>query len=278
MIKKHAELNSNQEKLIQKLLPGPFTLILKSKHKVSSLLESEKGTLGVRLPDSEFVTTLVKQFGKPLTATSANLSGRSAHYSIDSLLNELPESKRRLIDLIIDAGKLPKNKPSTVVDLTSPQLKIVRQGDIVSGDKKIARFILQKSFDFPQNKPLIFIIKGELGVGKTIFVKGIGEYFAITNIVSPTYVIYYEYKIKQVHLKGVNVKNKLVHIDLYDIQDPEEFKHLGLEKYLEKGNVLCFEWGEKAGEIMNELKSKGQIVYVDMKYVAKNKREIAVTE
>ena len=78
------------------------------------------------------------------------------------------------------------------------------------------------------------------------------------------------------HPEGVFFKNKLIHIDLYNIQDPEELQHLGLEKYLKKENLLCFEWGEKAGEIINSLKNKGKIIYVKMKYVDEKTREIQV--
>ena len=121
---------------------------------------------------------------------------------------------------------------------------------------------------------MIFIIEGEMGVGKTVFVKGIGEQLGIKNIISPTFVIYYEYGIKISNIK--HQISKMIHVDLYNIQDKQEFKHLGLEKYLIPGNILCFEWGEKAGEIFNMLKKKGKIVYVKMKYINEKKREIVV--
>ncbi|MBI4226078.1 threonylcarbamoyl-AMP synthase [Candidatus Roizmanbacteria bacterium] len=278
-------IKKQQLRSVKELLPGPFTVILPSKHKVSPLLESEKGTLGVRIPDYQFIKQLVKKFGKPVTATSANLSGRPAHYSVHSLLNELPKKKKRLIDLIIDAGVLSRNKPSTVVDLTDAKIKILRRGDIVFKDeetyisksptqtKKIAQFIFRKIIkrrDSLLQKPLIFIIQGELGVGKTVFVKGIGEYLGIKNIISPTFVVYYEY------ISLYRYIDMLTHVDLYNVQDPEEFKNLGLGKYLKSGNLLCFEWGEKAGEILDLLKEEGKIVYVKMRYVDEKTREIQI--
>ena len=102
-----------------------------------------------------------------------------------------------------------------------------------------------------------------MGVGKTIFVKGLGESLGIKNIISPTFVIYYEY-------------GNFYHFDLYQIEDKEEFKHLGVEKLLKPGNILCFEWGEKAGEIIDLLKSRGEIVYVKMRYVNEVEREIKI--
>src|SRR3989344_2949152 len=288
MLEENVFLTKDRLSLLKEVLPGPFTVVLPSKHNVIKLLESEKGSLGIRIPDYRFITELAKKFARPISATSANLSGRSPHYSVQSLLHEMPENKKKLIDLVIDAGKLPRNKPSTIVDLTTPKIKILRQGEIVFKEKKIyisksetqtkkiAQYILRKISRGLQKKPLILIIEGNLGVGKTIFVKGIADILGINNIVSPTFVIYYEYSVSA-HPQGVFFKNKLIHIDLYNIQDPEEFKHLGLEKYLEKGNILCFEWGEKAGEIMDTLKSRGKIVYVKMKYVNKKTRELKIS-
>ena len=276
MLNKQVITDHRQTQILEELLPGPFTVILESHHLVSLLLESEKGTLGVRIPLYPLIEKLVNQFGKPITATSANLSGRSSHYSVQTLLKELPESKKKLIDLIVDAGKLPRNK-------NQAPLRPPAQSDVLFLDKKtyfshspeqtkkIARFILQKIVGNKKlEKPLIFIIKGELGVGKTIFVKGMGEFLGIPDIISPTFVVYYEYA--SIH----RFIDTFVHVDLYNVQDPEEFKHLRLEKYLEKGNAVCFEWGEKAGEIMNKLKDKGRIIYVEMKYVNEKEREIKI--
>lgn len=273
-IDQYVEINEDQKKTIREILPGPFTLILPSKHTVNKILESESGTLGIRVPMYRLIEELVSQFRKPITATSANLSGRSPHYSIRSLLNELTIKQKQLVDLIIDAGTLPKNKPSTVVDLSKSNIKIIRQGDgnffnstifkskTPEETKNIAKKIFKKNFK-KNNQPIIFIIEGEMGVGKTVFVKGIGEQLGINNIISPTFVIYYEYK-------------NFYHFDLYQILDKEEFKYLGIENFLLPGNILCFEWGEKTGEIIKLLKSKGKIIYVKMKYVNDKEREIII--
>jgi L-threonylcarbamoyladenylate synthase len=278
------KINEKQQKIIKEILPGPFTIILPSKHKVVNLLESEKKSLGIRIPMYRYIEVLINKYNKPITATSANIAGRPAHYSINTLLDELSDKQKKLIDLIVDAGKLSRNKPSTVVDLTQPEIKILRQGDMdflktqtflsKSADetKNIAKKIFkQKSNDF--KKPLIFIIEGELGVGKTVFIKGIGEILGINNIISPTFVIYYEYKVGTVHELSLRY---LYHFDLYQIEDKEEFKHLGIEEFLKTGNILCFEWGEKAGEIFDLLKDRGNIVYVRMRYVNEEEREIMI--
>ncbi len=61
MLKEYVEVNNKQEMILNQLLHGPFTIILKSKHKVCQLIESEKGTLGVRLPAYPLIVQLVKK-------------------------------------------------------------------------------------------------------------------------------------------------------------------------------------------------------------------------
>ncbi|MBI5127657.1 threonylcarbamoyl-AMP synthase [Candidatus Roizmanbacteria bacterium] len=273
MLKNLVVINNIQEKRLKEILPGSFTVVLKSRGKVSFLLESEKKTLGVRLIKYKFVNSLLKSFGKPTTATSANLTNRPSHYSIESLQKELPKKKLDMIDLIVDAGKLPRNKPSTVVDMTEADVKIIRKGDVDfsnsqvfnSGSPQETKKMARKIFsDFKKTKkPLAFIIEGELGVGKTVFVKGAAESLGINNIVSPTFVIYYEY-------------GNFYHFDLYQIEDKNEFKYLEIDRLLKPGNILFFEWGEKAGEIYNLLKSKAIVIYVKMEYINEKKRKITI--
>lgn len=272
-----AKVGKKQEDILKTILPGPFTVILDSRHKANRLLESEAGTIGVRIPDYKPVNGLAREFKKPITATSANRSGRSPHYSIDFLLKDLTANQKKQIDLVVDAGPLPRNKPSTVVDLTETKIKVLRQGDVeVSPSKRlvstspeetktIARNLLKnKLLRRADKKPLVFIIEGELGVGKTIFVKGLGEALGIKKIVSPTFVVYYEY-------------GNFYHFDLYQIKEKEEFKYLGIEKILKPGKILCFEWGEKVGEIYGLLKDSAKIVYVKMRYIDEKKREILIS-
>jgi len=282
MLAKYVDVKKNQWGLVKKLLPGPFTLVLPSKNRVCSLLESEKKSLGVRIPKFEFINQIVNKFGKPVTATSANLSGRLPHYQLSTFIKELSQEKQKLIDLVVDAGKLPRNKPSTVVDLSSQKLKILRQGDVAFKNvdtfissspgqtKRKAQSFIKKILKEKVNKPIVFILKGELGVGKTVFVSGLAGYLGITNIVSPSFVVYYEYSVKKT---GVN---NFIHVDLYNVEEEEEFRYLGLDKYLEPGNILCFEWGEKAGEIIDLLKDRAKITYVKMRYIDENKREIVI--
>jgi L-threonylcarbamoyladenylate synthase len=278
-------IRKSQKKVINSLLPGAYTVVLPSRHRVDKRLESEKGTLGIRYPRFEPINYLVSLFKRPVTATSANISGRPPCHSIEAFLNQLSKKKTALIDLIVDQGKLPPNKPSTVVDLSGDDIRILRLGDVAfsktktyvsfseSETKNIAKNILHLFLSEKkiEKKPLIFIIEGDLGAGKTIFVKGLASDLGIVDIISPSFVIYYEYQVD----KNLPVK-KLIHADLYHLQESEEFKYLNLERYLKPGNLLCIEWGEKIGQLYEHLKEKGEIVYIKIEYLDEKKRKLTV--
>jgi len=274
----------DHEALLKSLLPGPFTIILPSKNKVCSLLESERNTLGVRLTTSAWIQDVVHSYGKPLTATSANISGRSPHYEPHGFMKALSKEKRSMIDFVEDGGVLSRNKPSTIIDLTGSSLTLLRQGDILplskqsfnsssaQETKKIATYVIEKHILNLNKKPLVFILKGEMGVGKTVFAQGLGEYLGAEKIVSPTYVIYYEYPVNK------NNIHMFLHADLYNIDEPEEFSHLGFEDYLKSGTVLCIEWGERMGPLFKTIKERAHVVAIEMNYKTEKEREIIINE
>lgn len=281
MIEKVAELSTKNKQMLEKLLPGCFTIALPSKHILDTKLESEKETLGVRIPDYLPVINLVNAYGSPLTATSANLSGDAPHYSIESLFNTLSEKKKSLLGAVVDAGKLPRNKPSTVIDLSEKEVTVLRVGDtllkedqtVVTKSETETKTLAQHLVDNYQKstKPVVFILKGDLGSGKTVFTKGIADHFAIEDVVSPTFVISYEYDIS-----NDETFKKLIHFDLYNIQDEEEFKHLGIKKMLEQGNLLVFEWGEKLGPVFDSFKEKAEVVFIELEHRSATERQLVI--
>lgn len=274
----------NHKTVLQSLLPGPFTIVLPSKHAVSSLLESERGTLGVRLPQFPLITELVTLFGKPLTATSANVSGKHPHYEPDGFMHELSTTKRTLIDYVLSNGKLPHNKPSTIVDLSGTEPRLLRRGDIIplatttyqtttEGEtRKVAQYLAKKYSDQTLDKPLIFILQGDMGAGKTVFAKGIGDVLGVADVISPTYVIYYEYPTR--HKK----RTLFIHADLFNVEETAEFSHLGLDTYFKKPNVICIEWGNKAGALFEDMKKKGKVIDIEIAYTSEKERSLTVNE
>lgn len=123
-IENYAYVTSRDWKIIHSFMPGKITLILNKKENVSKQMTSNKETIGIRIPDDEFVLSLLKKTG-PLLVTSANMSGSINTTSVEEVLNQL-EGK---IPLIVE-GKSGSHKASTVVDLSKDKIKILREGDI----------------------------------------------------------------------------------------------------------------------------------------------------
>ncbi len=280
-------LNENSRAIYKNLLPGPFTIVSEGKHKVAAGIEAENGTLGIRIPDNKYIHDLVELVGKPVTATSANLSGRTPNYSIQSFLRPLSKKKKEMIDLIVDGGKLPKNKPSTVIDATESEIKILRRGDLITGKttnliskseketEKIAEFLLKKNLR-DESEPLVFLLSGDLGCGKTVFSRKIGHLLGVKDkITSPTYMLYNEYLINFQFSKSNFQAKKFLHMDLYKItseKDLEEIKFLDL---FEEKTISCIEWPEQMGEkFLEKLKEKTRVVSVNFEYVDQETREI----
>jgi len=129
-IPKIAYLCPLAQKVAENFLPGPVTLILKAKISFpKGIIKDEK--IGIRISSHEVPTLLAEKLKKPITATSANISGLKDAHEID----EIPEDVIKKVDIVIDAGRL-MGIPSTVVDFTSHPPKIIREGAIKKDDLK----------------------------------------------------------------------------------------------------------------------------------------------
>ena len=260
MAEEYVILNNTAKNLYKEYLPGPFTIVSKGKGKVALGVESETKTLGIRIPKYDFILELLKKYGKPITATSANASCKKTPYSIEDILSNTTSKQQGLISLVLDAGTLPKNDPSTVIDTSLDDVNVLRQGDIILHEKhkfittseeetrnfgeKLAKNLIDKKI----NKPIIIALQGELGTGKTQFCKGIGRALNIKQeIVSPTFIICREYS----ECEGFD---KFMHIDIYKLIDPVELLDIGFKEMLQPKNLVVIEWAEKASKIIKDFK------------------------
>lgn len=123
-ISQYAYIGPQAQKMIDQFMPGMITLIFKKKESVRDSMTNGKSTIGIRIPDSEFVLSLLKKVG-PMLVTSANLSQHSNTTSTQEVLNQLDGR----IDLVVD-GKTSDNIASTVVDVSQDEIKILRDGKI----------------------------------------------------------------------------------------------------------------------------------------------------
>jgi L-threonylcarbamoyladenylate synthase len=111
---------------LMELWPGRITLIFEAKKRVPSLLTGGTGKIGIRMPAHPVAKALVALFGGPVTATSANLSGRPA---VSDLANLDPRIGVE-VDLILDAGTLAGGAGSTVLDATRWPPRMIREGAV----------------------------------------------------------------------------------------------------------------------------------------------------
>ena len=111
--------------LFDSFLPGALTLILKKKDCVSSLVTSGSDTVAVRIPNNDVALKLIADFG-PVTVTSANIHGEKT----PGIINDVKmQFKQGDIAFYLDCGRL-QGQPSTIVDVTSKNVEIVRSGAI----------------------------------------------------------------------------------------------------------------------------------------------------
>lgn len=138
--KKYVEWNDEAEKLAKQHLPGPLTLILRMKPDAPSQLHptievlptihySLQPSLGIRISSHPLAQRLVKEFGSPISTTSANIHGMPNPYSAENILAQF-SGLEIIPDLILDSGILPKTPPSTVVDLTGNDKTVKRSGRV----------------------------------------------------------------------------------------------------------------------------------------------------
>jgi tRNA threonylcarbamoyl adenosine modification protein (Sua5/YciO/YrdC/YwlC family) len=112
-------------KLLKRNLPGPFTFIVQANNQIPKLFKNRKKTVGIRIPDNSIVLELVRELGRPIITTSIHDPDSLIEYTTDPEL--IYEKYRDFADIVIDGG-FGKNEASTIVDCTSEDIKIVRQG------------------------------------------------------------------------------------------------------------------------------------------------------
>lgn len=133
MIKRIACVDSRVEKILNKIWPGPITVVLRKKDVLSYALTGNEETVAIRIPDNEFISALMNKIDFPIIATSANISGEKNLLDSDEIISKFKSGKLEP-DLFINAGKVENPKPSTIIDLTTGIPKILRVG-IVGADE-----------------------------------------------------------------------------------------------------------------------------------------------
>ncbi len=125
----YAYLDEAARYLADRYLPGALTLVLRKKETIPSLLVAGLDTIGIRIPDNAAILRLVEMTGHPLTATSANVSGRPGTYSVEEVEAQLGENISD-VALVLDQGPIKMRELSTIIDLAKNPPQLIRQGRV----------------------------------------------------------------------------------------------------------------------------------------------------
>lgn len=118
-------IDDRKTRFLEKVWPGPVTVVFHHKEKLPRVLTGGKETIGIRIPNHPFLLDLLVRLDIPLAQTSANLSGAPPIRSAGEALAQW--KKEKLINLVIDGGEMPV-KPSTVIDFTAHSPVVLRSG------------------------------------------------------------------------------------------------------------------------------------------------------
>jgi len=121
----YARVGNQAFKVMKRLLPGPFTFLLDATTNVPKLLNTNKKTVGIRVPDNDIPRQIVHELGNPIITTSIRDEDEIIEYSTDPEL--IYEKFGNLVDIVIDGG-YGGNVGSTIIDATTNEFTIIRQG------------------------------------------------------------------------------------------------------------------------------------------------------
>ena len=121
-----SEIPSSAGKLISRFWPGPLTLVLPARRALPEPLLNIEGKVGVRVSSHPLATRLTRELGHPLTATSANPSGKEPARTLDEARAYFAGRVR----IFLEGGKLGGKKGSTVIEVVHKELRVIREGEI----------------------------------------------------------------------------------------------------------------------------------------------------
>lgn len=133
MLRKYAEVTPLAEKLATRFLPGKLTIVLNAKN-LPDELTAGGGTVGIRIPNHPKALELIRKLGKPITATSANVSGMPPERSVEKILAQFGNKGAMIYHSADIPPELPESGPSTVVDARGGTPLIIREGAIETKD------------------------------------------------------------------------------------------------------------------------------------------------
>lgn len=128
MAKKYLVWNNTVDNLAKQFWPGSLTVIGQGQGLAKGVVAAD-GTIAVRVTAFSTLREMAEKLGRPVVATSANLSGAGDVYSAADALKMFAEQENQP-DIILDGGELPRRPPTTIVSVVNNEIKIIRQGEL----------------------------------------------------------------------------------------------------------------------------------------------------
>lgn len=125
MIREYAYVSEKAEKIVEKFTPGALTLIFRKKENVEDYVTKGKDTIGIRIPDDEFILDLIEDLGRPLMVTSANISGDRSLLKWEDVYASM---KNKINGIVCEDAR--GECASTIIDVTGDEIKLLREGPI----------------------------------------------------------------------------------------------------------------------------------------------------
>ena len=122
-ISKYAVVENQVYRVLKRFLPGPYCFILQATREVPKMVQTKQKTVGIRVPQNPIALAIARELGRPLISTTAGRHGQ------DPLVDPWEiEQEFSGLDLVIDPGDAGGSVPTTVVDLSNGDVRIVREG------------------------------------------------------------------------------------------------------------------------------------------------------
>lgn len=132
MARKYAYISDTKAKFLERVWPGPVTVIFHRKDKFSKIVNAGADTVAMRMPQQQFILDILKKLDKPLVQTSANISGKPPAKNIEDIQHYFSNAEKKP-DLVIDGGECA-GQPSTIIDFTRAVPLVLRTGLLTKGE------------------------------------------------------------------------------------------------------------------------------------------------
>lgn len=131
MISKFANVEQTSYRYLKKILPGPYTILLKRNKTLPRQINDKRKIVGVRVPNCPLLQDLIEAFDRPMATTSlSTIPNIGKQYSWDMINygHQVNEVYGHALDLILDLGKEVMIQETTIIDLSNQEIKLIRKG------------------------------------------------------------------------------------------------------------------------------------------------------